>query len=227
MALRVNLVLAFVAVALVSAPTVAVFVGGLEVSQAVVFRFIDDGSLVVIVLGVTAMTSEFRHDTLSRVFLVEPRRHRVLAAKVLAYASLGGALALLMSLAHLASLQIGIALSANELGLSGEALADAYSGHVLGGALWCALGVAVGSLIVNQAAALGLTLVWAGVVERVIGALSDTDRYLPGAALAVLSRSSADAVTFGRPWAAGVLFVYAVIFLGGAFGSLRARDVTG
>lgn len=223
--LRVNIVLALVGVLLVSAPTLAVFFGDLDVSR-VVLRFIDDGAIVLIALGVMAMTSEFRHDLVSGLFLIEPRRDQVLAAKLLAYAVIGGGLALVMSLAHFISVQVGVAVSGDQLTLPGGTLWAAYGGFVLGGALWCSLGVAIGSVVVNQAAALGVTLIWAAMVERVVAALWDPGRYLPGSVLSALAGSSVETEPVAAMPAALILLTYVLAFGAWAWRSLHVRDVT-
>lgn len=224
--LRVNLVLALVAVALVVAPTLALFASSRDFAHLVALRFIDDGSLVLLGLGVMAMASEFRHHTIAQTLILETRRSRVLLAKLITYALLGAVLAVLTSLGHLAALHAGVGVDGVELSVRTETLSRAYGGYVVGGALWSALGVAVGSLIVNLPAALAISFVWATVVEGAIRALwSAPGRYLPEASLAALAQSATQSEQLSQASAALMLSLYALALILAAALSLERRDI--
>lgn len=68
------------------------------------------GALIALILGILAMNGECRHQTVTQTFLVTPLRHRVVAAKFVAFAIVGlllavaaSALTLVIALPWLAS----------------------------------------------------------------------------------------------------------------------------
>lgn len=109
--------------------------------------------VMLLVLGVLAITTEFRHGTASTTFLAAPRRHPVLVAK------LGAALVtgLLAGLAFVA-VNGGLALplfDAREGSLppTGE-IVSVYAGVVASFALLCAFGLGVGAIVRSQVGAI-------------------------------------------------------------------------
>jgi ABC-type transport system involved in multi-copper enzyme maturation permease subunit len=208
---------------------IAVFTAGtqglppLDSQQAVrgVFSSAATGTVFSLVLGVVAMTGEFRHGTATTTFLAVPRRGRVVFAKAVALpiATLGYAVA---GVALTALLGYGL-LAAR--GVDAGA-ADPEILRVLGGALatvclYSLLGVGFGSLIRNQVAAIVTALLWVMLVETgLVAFLPEVGRWTPGGA--------ASAMTLGEPvrgvellpaWAGALLFVA----YGAAFAALGAR----
>jgi ABC-2 type transport system permease protein len=121
--------------------------------------------LIAIILGITVVTGEFRHGTITPTSLVEPRRERVLAAKALTSGFVGAGFALL-ALAVIA-LVMGVWLSLVDAEvhlLEGEVLTRG-SQVVLLTVLWALLGPSIGSVVHSQVAALVGTLVWIFLVE--------------------------------------------------------------
>ncbi|MEX0972838.1 MAG: hypothetical protein WDZ46_06230 [Solirubrobacterales bacterium] len=109
--------------------------------------------VMLLVLGVLAITTEFRHGTASTTFLAAPRRHPVLAAKLGATLVTG----LLAGLAFVA-VNGGLALplfDAREGSLppSGE-IVSVYAGVVASFALLCAFGLGVGAIVRSQIGAI-------------------------------------------------------------------------
>jgi ABC-2 type transport system permease protein len=135
--------------------------------------------LFVLVLGVKAITDEFRHGTIIPTLLATPQRGRVVAAKVLTAATVG-----LAFTAVAAAVAVGLAfvlISAqgfdpNVTPADGRALA----GLTLAGALWAALGVGIGAAIRHQVAAIVGPLFWLMFVEEMVASrLGRWASYLP------------------------------------------------
>ena len=123
------------------------------------------GGLFAALIGIMAMTSEFRHGTIRSTFVVTPLRGRVLAAKVLAsllvgilFGILGEALAFGTGLAVLRGRGV-------ELLLTGGDIRLLFFGAVAMAPLWAALGGGVGALVRNQVFALIGLLSWILMVE--------------------------------------------------------------
>lgn len=150
-------------------------------------------TMLAAVLGILIVTNEYRHGTITTTFLVEPRRGRVLAAK-LAAALLGGAVYGLAAAATSAAVAVPwLAANGEALALDGQAL-EALGRLVFAFALSAALGAALGAIVQNQVGTIVAFFVWFLVVESLIALVSsllftsigDPDPvspYMPGSAL--------------------------------------------
>ena len=186
-------------------------------------------SLFTLVLGVLAVAGEHRHGTATDTYLSEPRRSRVLAAKLVVTTLAGAALGVAAAVAGLAATAAWYAAQGGSLDLTSADLAWS----TLGGIGWCAafaaIGVGLGAVIRNLAAAVTAALAWLALVEGVVGELlgEDVARRLPfrsGAALAGLPDAAAAALSRGQ--AALTLAAYAaVLFAAGVSVTVR-RDVS-
>jgi ABC-2 type transport system permease protein len=149
-------------------------------------------SILATVAGILIVTNEYRHGTVMTTFLAEPRRTRVLAAKVAAGLLTGAAYGA-ASLAATAAVALPwLAARDQELSL-GQGLEGAGR-VVLAFALAAALGAAVGAIVQSQVGALITVFLWFLVVESIIGVLAGlvfgevgepdpVTPYLPGSAL--------------------------------------------
>jgi ABC-2 type transport system permease protein len=118
------------------------------------------GSVMLLLLGVTAVTSEYRHATIAATVLVVPNRRSVVIAKFLAYALVGALLGLGLALLGLA---VGTATRVG--GRLGLYLLPVIPAAVLGAVFLSALGVGIGLLIHNQVVALVVPVTWLLIVE--------------------------------------------------------------
>jgi ABC-2 type transport system permease protein len=183
-----------------------------------------------LILGIIAITGEFRHQTVTPTFLATPHRGRVVIAKLLTYTGAGigyglvvVAFGVALALPWLAAKDIDISLSEN--GLPGS-----MAGTVAGVAVYAVLGVGVGALIRNQIAAVVGSLVYLFVVEAFASTLPtirDYYKYFPGGANAALTGSTQPGTTLLEPWQGGALLVaYGVVFaIAGTWLAVR-RDVS-
>jgi len=185
--------------------------------------------LIALLVGVTLMTAEWRHGTVTRTILVTPRRARVLVAKQIAGFLAGVALAVLAVAVVLA---VAIPVLAGE---GGGFVVDAeMSGRigrvVLAAALAGAFGVGVGALLKNQTFAVVAAIVWLLVGEPLLQALlalaelEGSADFLPGRALGALDGSVTDAL----PASAGGVVGLAYVVGFGVLGWLRLErsDIT-
>lgn len=138
--------------------------------------------LMLLVLGVLAITTEFRHGTASTTFLAEPRRYPVMVAKLgavllagLAYVAVNGGLALPL-------------FESREGSLPGRGeIASVYAGVVASFGLLAAFGLGVGAIVRNQVggiiAAFAFFFVLATLPELLPG---DIGNYFPAHAIGSL-----------------------------------------
>lgn len=197
------------------------------------------GYIFPALLGALAVTSEFRHRTITPTLLAEPRRGLVLGAKLVAVLPFA-------ALVALASVTGSVLAGAATLAVLGEPtmLGDsdvqaAIARSVLALILWALVGVGFGSVLTNQVAAIVVLLGFTQLVEPLLRlALSAFDatqeiaKFLPGAAGESLAGaslySSTGTVGVGllQPWqGALVLLAYAIGLVAiGRFTTFR-RDI--
>jgi ABC-type transport system involved in multi-copper enzyme maturation permease subunit len=183
-------------------------------------------ALFAALIGVMAITSEYRHGTIRPTFVVTPRRSRVISAKVLASLLMG----VLFGLAAIGlSFGIGYAILAGRdipLALStGEVLWLVLGTPVLTAA-WAALGVGFGALVRNQVFAVIGLILWTMIIENLLrGLVPSIGGYtLLGASSAIIA-DPADHVlsaTAGGP----LLLAYVVAFVAAGALLVARRDVT-
>ncbi len=142
--------------------------------------------LMLLVLGVLAITTEFRHGTASTTFLAAPRRHPVMLAK-LGVMLAAGVLVGLVFVAVNAGLALPLFSSREgDLPSSGD-IVSVYAGVVVSFALLCAFGLGVGAIVRNQVgaiiAALAFFFVLSPLPELLPGNVGD---YFPAQAIGSL-----------------------------------------
>ena len=184
-------------------------------------------SVLLLILGIIGMTQEYRHRTATPTFLTEPRRGRVIVAKLVAYALVAVPFAvlilavdLLVVLVYAGARGAAPSLSADNLQTLGA------SGLVL--VVYAVIGVGVGALLRNQVAAIVASLIYLNVVEPIvagIGALQSAYKWLPGGAARALT-TSFQAPDLLQPWQ-GALLLLGYGLLAAVLGTLIAvrRDV--
>lgn len=179
-----------------------------------VFSVLDNSRLLALVLGVLIVTGEYRHKTVTPTFLVEPRRGRVVASKLVV--GFGGGVVL-----GVATMAAGLVIGGVLIGV-GVHSCSSYSGvtqgmsqasclaqhgayyaanvHdmwtewsqiapgvIAGTGLFAVYGIGLGALLKNQIVAIVVGLVFTLVVESIIGAIWPTiGEYLPGRAATAL-----------------------------------------
>jgi ABC-2 type transport system permease protein len=194
-----------------------------------VFASSSSAAVFTLLLGVIAVTSEFRHGTAVGTFMAVPRRGWVIAAKAVAlpcvafvYAVLGAALTVLLAVPLLTWKGVDVDLTAGDV-------PRVLAGCVAAVTVYAVLGVGFGSLLRNQVAAVVVALVWVLLADSLlVSFLPEVGRWLPGGAAA--------AMTLGQPMRGGPLLgqaAGAALLLGygvalsilGASTTIR-RDVT-
>lgn len=197
------------------------------------------GYVFALVIGSLAVTGEFRHKTITASLLVEPRRHVLLAAKLLAGIPMGLLYGIVGTLAVVAGSAPILALMGDGAFLTEGATIRAIVMSMLAMALWTVMGVAFGSVLTNQIAAIVVLLAFTQFVEPIarialaaFDATSSVAQYLPGAAADALIGSSFFGAVGGESmgllpqWGGAlVMIAYIAVFaLIGLFTTFR-RDI--
>jgi ABC-2 type transport system permease protein len=156
-----------------------VAIGGLAPADAIrtsadvadLFGNANGASMVVFVLGVLGVTTEFRYETITPTVLATPSRWAVVTAKMISYALVGAGYAVLCI-----GLQIAIAvpwLSSKhvDFSLSDPDVRHAILGVLLIHTLFALIGIGVGALLRNQIVAVTLGVIFLVVLENIILAI--------------------------------------------------------
>jgi ABC-2 type transport system permease protein len=191
------------------------------------FVFADASAIFILSLAVVGMTGEWRHRTITGTFLAVPDRARLLAAKVLAYAIAGAVLAAIVNVAVI-GLGTAILSGRGEVTLPLAELAGLFWRQLVVAAAFGAMGVAVGALVRQQAAAIVLVLVVLFVVEpTLLGVAPDVGRFGPllGAPSAFVGSVDDDEL-LGELAGFGVMVAWVAVLVAAAWAVLRERDLT-
>lgn len=181
-------------------------------------------------IGVMAMTSEFRHGTIRATFVFTPGRAHVVAAKVLAsilvgigFGALGAGLGLATGVAMIRARGYDVLVDAGDA-------RRILLGTIVMSALWAALGVGLGAIVRNQVLAIVGLFAWVFVVEVLIFQyLPDVGRYAPGAAGTAMTGSTVGESSvhlLSAPVGGAMLAAYAAVFVLMGAVAVSRRDVT-
>jgi ABC-2 type transport system permease protein len=124
--------------------------------------------MFALVLGITGMTGEYRHQTITSTFLVSPRRARVVLAKILAHGAMGIVYGVVGLLTVLVVGGVTMSIRGYGLALDAERLWVTNGLAVLAVAVWTVVGIGVGTLIRSQVAAIVAALLFTFLVEPLL-----------------------------------------------------------
>jgi hypothetical protein len=147
------------------------------------------GYVFPLVVGALSVTSEFRYQTITATFLAEPRRGRVLRAK-LASSLLVGLVHGIVATVATAAVGAGVLTAMDEPTRLGEPTVQrSLALTVVTMGVWALVGVGFGALLTNQVASIIVVLGFTQFVEPILRLLMITNeatagiaRFLPGAA---------------------------------------------
>lgn len=190
-------------------------------------------SVIVLVIALLAMTTEFRHGTIGRTLQITPSRTKLLLAKMAATTLYALAFLVLGLVVVGVIVAIGAAVDGVSLDI-GSATGTAVWFGAVGLTLTAWFGVALGALLRSQVVALTLSLIWIFVVEQVVmGFAPSVGRWLPFNALnaVFISNDVGEAMTamalpFLEPRTGLLVFLgYVLAASVAAVVLLRVRDV--
>jgi ABC-2 type transport system permease protein len=175
---------------LIEALFAGLFTGLASLSELEGFEEIATGTgllmVLMLVLGVLVITTEFRHGTASSTFLASPRRYPALLAK-LGITLLVGVLAGLAFLLVNGGLAIPLFEGRGRQLPSTADLAAIYAGVIVSFALLCAFGFGIGAIVRNQVgaiiAAIAFFFIVSSLPELLPGSIGE---YFPAQALGSL-----------------------------------------
>jgi ABC-2 type transport system permease protein len=202
---------------------------GTSAYEQAAFAVSANATVLLLILGIIGMTQEYRHRTATPTFLVTPRRGRVVAAKLLAYALAAVPIGLLVIATNVLVVEIYAGARGAAPSLTGDnlrVLAGAWAALVI----YAVIGVGIGALLRNQVGAIVGALVYLFVVEgiviRAIPAIEPLFTWLPGGALEAMTATLNDTDLLD-PWQ-GALLLIGYGLVAAVLGTLFAvrRDIT-
>ncbi|WP_028067913.1 ABC transporter permease subunit [Solirubrobacter soli] len=181
-----------------------------------------------LVLGILAVTSEFRHGTITPSLLVTPDRVKLTLAKLVATLLICLALGL-VTVVLVVGIVKGIG-SARDLDTSGD-VGSKVIGATLAVGLWGALGVGLGALVRNQVGAIVGSLVYIFVLENLLQIIpkfgDQLAKYGLGGVSGALFGVDSDSGDMLGQVPGGLLFAgYVLVFLIAGIALMRERDIT-
>ena len=184
------------------------------------------GALFAALLGAMSITSEFRHGTIRPTLLATPRRGRVLAAKLGAGVLVGAVFGLIAAAVAEGAGAAILGARGVDVRLDAGDLAVLLAGSAAAGALWAAIGVAIGAVVRNQVPMMVGLCAWLLFVEALLlgdaSSLADVGRFLPGA---LGSAASGQDASLAPAVAVVLLALYAAVASVAGYLSIDRRDV--
>jgi ABC-type transport system involved in multi-copper enzyme maturation permease subunit len=175
----------------------AVPLGAQDVARTVYTLATSLGYVFPLIVGALAMTSEFRHQTITPTLLAEPRRTVVLAAKMISSIVVGLLFGVVGTLATVATGAGVLALLGKPTYLSDPVVLRSAALSVLALTVWTVVGVGFGALVTNQVAVIVVVLAFTQFVEPILRIVlgqfdwsEGISKYLPGAAGEAITGSS-------------------------------------
>lgn len=190
--------------------------------------------VVVFVLGVLGVTTEYRYQTITPTVLTTPSRWTLVTAKMIAYALLGALYALVCVIVQLAVALPWLSTKHISVSLTQKHIPAALLGVFLVVALFGIVGLGIGALLRNQIVAVSVGVIFLLVIQNVLVAIPGVKYafpYLPGGAVAsiftVVGSRDANGATLLPP-AGGVVVLVLWAFVPAILGAMFTlnRDIT-
>lgn len=225
------------AIAVTALLVVAQIAGNKHLSNTDIYNvFTSSGPayIVLFVLGVLGVTTEYRYQTITPTVLVTPSRWTIVTAKMISYALLGMIYAVICLAVELAIALPWLSARGLDVSLADNHIPEALLGVFAVLALFGIVGLGIGALLRNQIVAVSVGVVFLLVLQNIVLAIPVVKYafpYLPGGGVAAIftavgSRDANGATLFTPPGGVIVLLLWAFVpaILGAMF--TLNRDIT-
>lgn len=152
---------------------------GTDGEIASVIHQIGSTSIIVLIVAILAVTTEFRHGTIGRTLQLTPSRTRVLSAKMVT--AWMYAVGFFVTSLVIAGVLLLVAQATNDVSLEvgSKTLVALWQGPAALG-LTASLGVAVGALLRSQVVTISATFIWLFIAENLVAGLAPSaGRWMP------------------------------------------------
>ena len=151
--------------------------------------------LVLYVLGVLGVTTEFRYQTITATVLQTPSRWSIMTAKMIAYALVGVGYAAVCVAVQLAIAVPWLNAKGIDYSLGSDHIPRALIGVFVVLALFGIIGLGIGAMLRNQIVAVTVGLIFFVVLQGIISSIPKVKRaypYLPEGAIRSIVENNAD-----------------------------------
>jgi len=186
-----------------------------------------------LVLGILAVTTEFRHGTITPTLIAAPDKVKLVLAKLITNFAGGLLLGLVAAAVGVGIVLAGLSARDIDTDISFGDPAGIVFGLTLAAGLWAALGVGLGALVRNQVGAIVGALLWTllgeGLLTLLPAGIGDAvQKYgVSGASNALANLDSENTGELLDQVPGGLLLAaYAVAFVVAGIFALRKRDIT-
>lgn len=228
--LYVGVALAFVPVSVALAISGGPATASLETSAGLrnVMSSASAGGLLVLLVGISMTAGEFRHNTATTTFLIEPHRRRVVAAKLAVGTGVGIGVAVLASLVTFAVALPWLGAKGVDVDLFSADVVMPLLGALIGGGLAGVVGVGLGALFSNQTVVVTLVIIWTALVESLlVGFLPEVGRWLPGGAVNALAGTATQEGGLLPFWGAAALLAgYGLALAAAGTRRIGSKEIT-
>lgn len=175
--------------------------------------------IAVFVLGVLGVTTEFRYQTITPTVLGTPSRWALVTAKMITYALVGAAYALVCVLVEVAMALPWLSAKGIDVSFSGDHVGRALVGVFAVVTLYGLIGLGAGALLRNQIVAVSIGVIFLLILQNILVAIPGVKYvfpYLPGGATNAIvtitgERTFNDVTLLSAPAGVLVLLLWAVI----------------
>jgi ABC-2 type transport system permease protein len=190
--------------------------------------------VVVFVLGVLGVTTEFRYQTITATVLVTPSRWKLISAKLITYALVGAVYALICVVIEMAVALPWLSSKGIDISLTSAHVPRALLGVFAAVALFGVVGLGAGALLRNQIVAVSVGVIFLLVINNVLLAIPGVKHIFPytpvGAVdslFVVTGSRDANGITL-LPGGGGVLVLLLWAFIPALIGAglTMNRDIT-
>jgi ABC-2 type transport system permease protein len=187
---------------------------------------------IALLLGVLAITTEYRHGTIIPALLITPRRTRLLIAKLVVLAAAGATFGLIVFGAASAITLPVLAARHISSRVDAGGVAGLIAGGVAATSLFAILGVGFGALVRNQVGAVVTALALLYVAEPLLSAIPGVGDAVQRFGLAGLASAASATTAFlgnarllAEPAAIGLLVAYVALVVAAGAVLFRQRDL--
>ena len=152
---------------------------------AYIFATSNTAAIIVIVLGILGITTEYRYQTITPTVLGTPSRWAIVSAKLVVFSLVGLAYAIACLAVQIAIAGRGCRPRTSPSTSASRTCARSLLGLPAVFVLYSVIGVGIGALLRNQILAITLALVFLLVVQNIVAAIPGVRHawnYLPGGA---------------------------------------------